>query len=221
MPDMRPDQALRRVRMGDFPPDTGARTDSQADAMIAAAGRRAYMAQSPAAQVAQGQAARARSQEPELLRLRQLIEATNVVAQDHPVQDIPYGGKNSYFVQTQANGPGLDNVYTVGVTPMQHIMFVRTVHVDLFDATAQNDLFLTFRINGEPVENLALVPVMAFLAYRRNTYIYSMPNNTFEIVVRNTSLFVPHDARIKVHGWVYTLPDVRENARGVMQQHST
>lgn len=223
MSSMRPDQAPKMrepPRLADLPCDYGAHTRTRADAVVAAALQREMMPLNSDAATRAKYAALARAKADDFENLKRVLETSNVMAQAHPIQDVPFFCTNIHFAARQTVF-GADANYVIQTVDPSHVSVFRTFQVDLFDATAADDLFLSAFVNGQAQEGLNLIPVSSLPACCQNSYLKALPGQLVEVRIRNTNAIAPHDATLRVRGWTYTVQDLKETPVGIMPHTGT
>ena len=213
-------------RLGDFPMDHGQQEPTRLTAMAKLLKPYGYAPAPADVTIRRKFEAESRANVGELLRLRELLEGTNIVSQEHPIHDAPFFAKEVHY-SARAGVFGADAVFVVplgdaGNTLLyeHHVGFVRTIYVDVFDATANADLRVFARVANNLVEGFDGIAPNSLINMQRNSLIRVMPNQSLVISVRNNSAFVPHDAQVRVHGWRYPVADIKETARGTIPKEN-
>lgn len=225
MADMRGNEAAMR-RLADFPIDHGQEEPTRETAMAKALKPWGYRPPPTEATIEHKYASEIRAGQGELLRSREVLEGTNFVSELHPIHDAPFFAQDIHFSDRQTI-IGVDGVFVVpvgtnpnGTVNSRNVAFIRSVEVLVFDATADADLRVALFVSNALLEGFQFIRPSALMPFRQNSYVRMMQNQNLVIVVRNLNAFVPHDALVRVHGWRYPVPDVKETARGTIPKVS-
>jgi hypothetical protein len=225
MADMRGNEAAMR-RLADFPIDHGQQEPTRETAMAKALKPWGYRPPPTDETIRHKYDTELRAGVGELLRSREMLEGTNFVSELHPIHDTPFFAQDIHFSERQTV-IGVDAVYSIqvgtnpnGTVNSRNVAFIRSVEVLVFDASADTDLRVALYVSKNLLEGFDFIQPSALMPFRQNSYVRMMQNQSLEIVVRNTNVGVPHDALVRVHGWRYPVPDVKETARGTIPKVS-
>ena len=207
--------------LGDMPMDSGQQEPSRINALVKRSAGRGYRPAAPDEAIRRKFATEIAADQGKLLRMREAIEGTNIIAQEHPVQDAPFFSfPVNFSSRRQAVVPGVDSVVLVlaAIEP-RYMVFIRTIDIETFDALADTDLAATVLVGNLPMIGAIALPTSAFADFRRNFKLFALQGQNVVVLIRNTGV-VAHDVLVRAHGWRYTAPDIRETSRGVMQQNT-
>lgn len=223
---LRDDERQMR-RLADFPLDRGQQELEAANAAALEGARHGYQPAPTAEAIRRKFALEERDQVPLLLRLREVLEASNLVTQLHPLHDVPFFAENLCFSSgEQTIAPSTtDGIVNLNFTPndaavpTHFVAIVRSVDVVTFDAAAEDDLRISVRYGGAGAKidqgTFRLRP-SAFMNFRQNVYYRVMQNQALDFLITNNSAVLPHNVRLEANGWLYPLADVKETARGLI-----